>query len=187
MANYFEEFEKTKYRLGGKNHNLTNIFDGFVVKSEIFDRISVFFEYHISEGDTPEIVADKLYGNMSLEWVILHFNKIHDPFFEWPLDYYSLEQHIKTKYGSLENSHQTVKEYRWIVFHKTVDDFGNIHPERSIIVDANTYQGIDAKDRKKISCYEYEVQENERKKVIRVPDSAYIKQLISEKKDVMKK
>lgn len=187
MANYFEEFNRVRYRFGSQNMTLTDIFDGFRVREEIFNKIKVFFEYHVSDGDSPEIVAHKLYGDMSLEWVILHFNKIHDPFFGWPLDQYSLEQHIKTKYGSLENAYKTVVEYQWIVFPKTVDDFGNHHNERIILVDSETYYTLDVKDRREITAYEYEVRENEKRKTIKVPDARYIKQLISEKQRVMQK
>ncbi|QIG65731.1 baseplate wedge protein [Ochrobactrum phage vB_OspM_OC] len=184
MATYFEEFPKVSYKLEKSTITLTNIFEAFKVKSDVFAKIQIFFEYHIQDGETPEIVAHKLYGDISLEWIILMFNKIHDPYFDWPMSYSVFEKYLATKYGSIEQSTQQTHHYEWIVFKKTYNDYGEVIPEKVIIVDEKTYLGLDASDRREIKCYDYEVALNEKRRSINVPDSRYITQLIAEKQRV---
>ena len=37
----------------------------------------------MQDSDTPEIIADKYYGNVEYHWVVLLFNNIIDPQFEY--------------------------------------------------------------------------------------------------------
>jgi len=56
-------------------------------------------EYDIGDDETPEILADKLYGDPTLHWVILISNEILDPRWDWPLPVQSLQNFIINKYG----------------------------------------------------------------------------------------
>lgn len=56
-------------------------------------------EYDIQDGDTPEIVADKIYNSPDYHWVILIANEIIDPRFDWPLSTDALRSYITDKYG----------------------------------------------------------------------------------------
>lgn len=56
-------------------------------------------EYDVIDGDTPEIIADKLYNNPEYHWTILIANEIIDPRYDWPLDVRSLQNYISSKYG----------------------------------------------------------------------------------------
>ena len=57
-----------------------------------------FFKYDISDGETPESLAHRMYGSPEYHWIILMFNDIIDPLFEWPLESRKFEKHIKKKY-----------------------------------------------------------------------------------------
>lgn len=57
-----------------------------------------FLVYNIQDGETPEILADRLYDEASYSWIVLMFNDIINVFEQWPLDYQSLMTYIKEKY-----------------------------------------------------------------------------------------
>jgi hypothetical protein len=87
MANYFSYFPATIHdaKQDGTLVAVTNILKRFIVKDAIADRIDIFYEYNIEDGDRPDVVADKFYADSNYAWVILIYNKIIDPFYEWPL------------------------------------------------------------------------------------------------------
>lgn len=184
MATYFKEFPKTTYKLEDTKIQVTNIFERFKVKETVFDKISIFFEYHVQDGDTPEIVAHKLYGDVTLEWVILLFNKIHDPYFEWVMDSLTFDKHIRSKYGSIEAATQLTERYEWIVSKRKIDPFEETIPEKVVIVDEKTFLNLDASDRREVKAYDHELAMNEKRRRLLIPDERYISQLIAEKEKV---
>jgi hypothetical protein len=50
------------------------------------------------EGERPDTLAHKIYGKSDLHWVILLFNEIIDPYYEWPLTTSELDSYIAYKY-----------------------------------------------------------------------------------------
>jgi hypothetical protein len=84
---------------------------------ELKNNSSFFDQYDIKDGETPEIVASRWYGNPELHWVILLTNDIIDPRFDWPLDYYNLIEYCKGKYGTdnIYKLHHYVNRQEYIV------------------------------------------------------------------------
>ena len=102
MARYFNYFPKTLYTLDKKKSALdtvTNITARFSFEESLKDNSTVFYTYDLKEGDTPEIVASKYYGNPEKHWIILLFNNIIDAQFDWPLDGRSLNEFVDRKYS----------------------------------------------------------------------------------------
>lgn len=62
--------------------------------------VPIFMDYLIKDWEAPEEIAHKLYGSCDYEWVILLANNIINPYTDWLLTNYELEQYIKNKYGS---------------------------------------------------------------------------------------
>jgi len=58
-----------------------------------------YIDYIISDQDTPEIIAYKLYGDSSLSWIILWLNNRIDPFYDWPLAQQAFDDYLDNKYG----------------------------------------------------------------------------------------
>ena len=57
-----------------------------------------FRNYTIKESDTPESIADQLYGSSEYHWVLLMFNDILNPLFEWPLTRSKFTKTLEKKY-----------------------------------------------------------------------------------------
>ena len=88
---------------------ITNIDDMTIVQARnimvrakfsnyIKDNDSLFEDYLISDGERPETLAHKVYGRSDLHWMILLFNEMIDPYYDWPLSQKELDNQINYKY-----------------------------------------------------------------------------------------
>lgn len=104
---YFENFPLTYYSLDDIKsvQVVTNILLRVVFNDSIKNNLSLFDEYDIREGDTPEIVADLFYNNPQFHWIILHMNDILDPRFDWPLTSNNLIKYCQNKYANIYATH----------------------------------------------------------------------------------
>jgi hypothetical protein len=113
MANYFEKFPQTVYSLTDNNtvDSVLNITTRVNFNKALKDNVAAYYEYSIEEGDTPEIVAHKVYGSASKHWVVLMFNDIVDPQYDWPLSYATLNEYIRNKYADNATAPDTGLEW----------------------------------------------------------------------------
>ncbi len=188
MSNYFSYFPTTEHDLtnNGQKVELTNILRRFKVKSSVKERVDVYHEYEIQSGDRPDTIAEKYYGSSAYAWLVLHFNDIIDPVFEWPLFHYDFEQYIKGKYGSIPTSQATVHEYRQILNEAKVLNNGTRIPKRWVVVDLTTYSTLVDADKELITKYDYEVEKNEVKRKVKLLDKKYLMQVQEEVKDILR-
>jgi hypothetical protein len=86
---YFGNFPNLAYpividgktvRINAKNITVRAKFLDYVKTSQVSYR-----DYTIKDGDRPDTLSYRLYGRSDLHWVILIFNEILNPFFDWPL------------------------------------------------------------------------------------------------------
>jgi hypothetical protein len=104
---YFQKFPTTFYSLDDRQsvQLITNLLLRVIVSQELKDNFSAYDEYDVQDGDTPEILAYKFYGDANLHWIILHVNEVLDPRFEWPLSTFNLQNFVDGKYTSLDGIH----------------------------------------------------------------------------------
>jgi hypothetical protein len=100
MANYFSKFPKVYHSFDGFNSSqfITNLLTRFTFEQSFKTNTAAFYEYDVREGDTPEIVASKIYSSPERHWIVLLMNEIVDPQFDWPLQYETLTRFIDAKY-----------------------------------------------------------------------------------------
>ena len=84
---YFSNFPVIPYDSQGDGNlkDVTNLLRRVVVRTKIEENTSVFDTYDVKEGETPEMIAHKLYGDINLHWVVLLFNKVKDRYHDWPM------------------------------------------------------------------------------------------------------
>lgn len=182
MSKYFRFFPDVKHDLTfeGKSVLLTNILKRFKFHESLKKTIGVFYEYDIQDGERPDTIAAKYYGDPGYGWVVLLFNDKYDPIFDWPLFGYDFDQYIKGKYGSLSEAQAQVHEYRQILNQKETQVDGTIKQEKYIVVDQTTYNSLNGAYRKLVNKYEWEIEENERKRKIKILDKKYLPQIRDE-------
>ncbi len=78
---YFKNIPLTFFTLdNGKSAQLvTSIFYRALIDDRVKSNFSLYDEYDVVDGETPEIIADRFYNNSQLHWVILMYNDIIDP------------------------------------------------------------------------------------------------------------
>ena len=104
---YFKSFPYTFYSLDDTStvQVVTNITTRVTLSEEVKTNLGLFDEYDVKDGETPELVADRFYNNPELHWIVLHYNEIIDPRFDWPLDTNNLNRYVTSKYANLNAVH----------------------------------------------------------------------------------
>ncbi len=97
---FFKNFPLVRYDINkdGNRKVAIDVLKRVVFRGDITDQTSLFSEYTIEDGETPEIVSDKFFGTSNLHWVILLMNEIIDPYFQWPMGENSLNDYVDKKY-----------------------------------------------------------------------------------------
>ena len=146
---YFNEFPNIYYsfKINGKDKFvlIKDITQNVRIRKEILANITLYDEYDIRDGETPEIIAEKIYGSPLYHWVVMLCNERYDYINDFPLPTYELEQHVIQKYGA-------GNEYK---VHHYIDSNGNI-------VDSTNPQATS------VSNYQFEDNENEKKRRIKL-------------------
>ena len=79
---------------------LTNLMVRTEIIPSLLNNPLLFYSYDIQDGDTPEIIADKYYGDSYRYWIVLFANQIIDPQWNWPMNQNLFNDYILDKYKS---------------------------------------------------------------------------------------
>ena len=215
MAKYFNYFPKTLYTANNSSAGLdtvTNIIARFGFESTLKENSSAFYKYDIKDGDTPEIIASKYYENSERHWIVLMFNDIFDPQFDWPLRDRVLVDYIDAKYtanGAANTTIQTglswamspnnIQDYYKVITRTNIDDIKIIE---KLQLDANTYANTattniiynlqdgsiitEVVTKETQSYYQYEVAVNDSKRTIKLLKPEFVTAVEKEFKRVIK-
>ena len=104
---YFNQFPGIDYDLKGDGNRtiVTDIFRRVKARSKIIDNVSAFDKYDVQEGEKPEDIAYKMYGDSDYFWIITLVNNIVNRYYDWPLDEYVFQQYVKDKYDNAAGIH----------------------------------------------------------------------------------
>ena len=209
MSKYFNYFPKTLYTTDDINAgSVTNLISRFSFEKSFKDSTSVSYEYDIQDSDTPEIIADKFYDDSERHWIVLMFNDITDPQFDWPMDYKTLISFIDEKYSASANVGQSgsnwaksnthsyyKKETRTTISTNTItvnkievdaNTYANIASSSSTVTLADGYVITIAVSKESQSYYDYEMELNELKRKIKLLKPEFVPPIESEFRRVIK-
>jgi hypothetical protein len=102
---YFSNFQKIFYDFPTKEnqentlHILTDITANVRVRKQILENITLYDEYDILDGETPELIAEKIYGNPEYHWIIMLVNQRYDYIRDFPMSVGELYDYVVDKYG----------------------------------------------------------------------------------------
>ena len=77
-----------------------NIFKRAKLRDDVEQALTAFNYYQIEDGMRPDMVAQKLYDDPELDWVVLTSNNITNIRDQWPLSNNDLHDYMLEKYGS---------------------------------------------------------------------------------------
>ena len=102
---YFNAFPKIYYDFPNYSGDdtflqvLTDITANVRIRKQVLEDITLYDEYDMKEGETPEIIAEKYYGNPEYHWIILLANQRYDYISDFPLTSAELYEHTVNTYG----------------------------------------------------------------------------------------
>ena len=132
----------------------------------------VFDNYDVVDGEKPEDVAYKWFGDAQLHWVILLTNNITDRYYQWPMNQPQFAEFLTDKYGA--GNEDAVHHYE--VTQDSGRTSGQGPNDYSYLVEVNS----DTDNASSISNREYEEREQDKLRTIRLLDKKYIGAFIEE-------
>ena len=109
---YFENFPLIIYdSVGDGNFKVvTNLLKRVALRSNVRANTLLYDTYDVKEGETPEMIADKLYGDSNLHWVVLYVNGITDRYHQWPMSTPQFLAFLNDKYDNHINPRTGVEQ-----------------------------------------------------------------------------
>ena len=217
---YFNELPNIAYQspLSHKNSSadyivVKNLFRRTKLADYIRNAASVFDKFIIGEGDRPDTVAEALYGDARLDYVVVLVAGITNINHQWPLQDYQVYDYALSKYGDEETMSQ-IRHYE--TFEIRDEQNRQILPP-NLIVDANFkidgtihkypnttrytlrsqagFTQLDNKDEftvaddniaRAVTNLEFEHTENEKKREIDVLKNGYLGTFINDLRDIVR-
>ena len=217
---YFSELPNIVYQspLLHKNSSsdyivIKNIFRRVKMAEYVKNAAAVFDKFIIGEGDRPDTVAEALYGDSRLDYVVILVAGITNINHQWPLQDYQVYDYALSKYGD-ETTMNEIHHYE--TFEIRDEQNHQILPP-NLIVDANFkidgtihkypntttytlrsqagYTQLDDKDEftvatdniaRAVTNLEFEHNENEKKREIDTLKNGYLNTFLNDLRDIVR-
>ena len=166
---YFANFPLIVYdSVGDGNFKIvTNLLKRVALRTKVRTNTLFFDTYDVKEGETPEMIADKLYGDSTLHWIVLYVNNITDRYHQWPLTSGQFNAFIADKYSNIDAVH-----------HYEVSQTSG---DTSVKIDIGTdTTGYSESDLTTVTNREFEEDRQDTLRKIRLLDPAYVPQFVEE-------
>jgi len=154
---------------------LPNILRRVKLRSGLRSSAFLFDKYDVKDGERPEDVAFKWFGDAELHWVILMTNNITDRYYQWPLSQPQFQEHIADKYGA--GNEDAVHHYE-----KTQDSGPTSSRDNSHLVECNE----DDDNPAIITNRQYEQRKQDEYRQIQLLDKRFLGAFVDEFEDLIK-
>jgi len=174
---YFDRFPLMAYDMKGNQQYklLPNILRRVKLRSGLRSSAFLFDKYDVKDGERPEDVAFKWFGDAELHWVILMTNNITDRYYQWPLSQPQFQEHIADKYGA--GNEDAVHHYE-----KTQDSGPTSSRDNSHLVECNE----DDENPAIITNRQYEQRKQDEYRQIQLLDKRFLGAFVDEFEDLIK-
>ena len=173
---FFSKFNKIDY-LGKQAVNITQ---SVILKYKTMYNTTLWQFHTVVEGETPETIADKYYGNATDHWVILLVNNIVDPYFDWVLSNRELVAMVESSYGA-----NMVDKVHHLVDLTTKKQVDQATTRNYVTDDGIVFKALPA-NYSPVSNLEYENALNDAKRDIKILSPRYLQDFKNQFEDQMK-
>ena len=171
---YFNSFPIIPYDSKGdlQFKDVTNLLRRVGMRTKLKTNTFLYDTYNVKEGETPEMIAHKLYGDSQLHWIILLVNEITDRYHQWPMSGMQFLDYLNDKYSNPDGIHH----------YETTQTSGDtkVKIEVENDVDEDAYTGLTP-----ITNREYEENEQDKRRQIRLVDPSFVEQFVDEFKKLI--
>ena len=190
---YFRELPNLNYQSTSSDRSssedyvvVKNIFRRAKLRDDLKYNFTSLVDYYIRDGIRPDQVADSVYGDPELDWVVLTSANIINVRDEWPLDSYEIYNYSLNKYGKDLNQirHYETTEVKdssdrlILPKGKVVDSGFTIPDPSSPTATLNPVAGV--------TNYEYETKLNDEKRSIYIITPEYLQVFLNDMRDIMR-
>ena len=151
---------------------VTNLLKRVALRSKVRSNVLLYDTYDVKEGETPEMIADKLYGDSNMHWIVMYVNGITDRYHQWPLTTPQFLSFINDKYSNPDGTHH----------YEITQTSGDTKVTIDIGSDNTSHS-----DATLITNREYEENRQDTLRKIRLLDPSYVDQFVDEFKNLIGK
>jgi len=190
---YFRELPDLFYQSPLKTRNssteyvrVKNLFRRVKLRDDLQNVFTLFNKYQIKQGERPETVAERLYGDVTYDWVVLLTAGIVNVRDQWPLSDYELYKYAENKYGN------DLNRIRFYETTEVKDSSGRLILPKGKVVDSNfSIPNPDTPTANLnpvggITNYEYEVRLNDQKRQVYLLKPGYLQLYLNDMRRIMR-
>ena len=148
MSSFFDKFPIIRYQITGVKYSsfqsIRNLLFRTAVIREALTNSSSYMRYIIRDGDTPEILASKIYGDPQAHWMILYANDMIDAQYDWPMTSTVFPKYMADKYRSMaeEDIGPGLQDYEVIAWTQDTTNIPSYHHYEKVIKRENQSEQI---------------------------------------------
>jgi len=169
---YFSQFPVIVYDSvgAGEYKIVTHLLKRIALHSKAKSVSALYDTYDVRNGETPEMIAHKYYGDAEYHWVILMVNNITDRYHQWPMNNRQFLAHIDERYDNIDATHH------YEIYQSSGDTTVKINiGSTNIDTDGNTIS-----DAVQVINREYEEAKQDEIRKIRLLEPQYLDQFVEE-------
>jgi len=175
---YFNSMPKIYYDSAGTGQPkiVTNLMRRVGLRSKVKTNTMLFDTYNVREGETPEIIAHKMYGDPELHWIVMLVNNIIDRYHDWPMSGAQFNSYLNQKYVDADGNPNTDGVHHYEINQTSGDTKTTIE-----VTDLTNYPNALT-----VTNFEYEQLRQDKIREIRLLDPRYKDLFIDEYQNLMK-
>ena len=164
---YFENFPVIQFASvkGVEPKIVTNLLRRVALRAKVKENTMMFDTYDVIEGETPEMIAHKLYGDAELHWIVCMTNDIVNRFHDWPMNTNQFLSYVRDKYDNPNAVHHY--------------EISQTSGDTTLKIDVGT-SNADYPTATAVTNLEFEEEEQNKKRQIRLLDPIYVPQVVEE-------
>lgn len=190
---YFRELPNIQYQNFLEDSNssqdyilMKNIFLRGKLREDLRVNLVNFDRYTIGDGERPDQIAEKLYGNVTYDWIVIVSAGITNVQDEFPLSSQQLYEYVTEKYGV-----EGASDVRYYETVEVKDKLKRLILPAGVAVDQN-FQIPNPDDPalgfltpvRSVSNWDYETEKNDAKREINVLKRSYLNQFVLDMRDL---
>jgi hypothetical protein len=183
---YFQSIPKIPYDSYG-NYDfkiVTNLLRRVALRAKVRTNTLIYDTYDVKNGETPESIAYKLYGDATLHWVVLIVNDITDRYHQWPMSYIQFSKYVTEKYVNTDGTSNVGGVHHYEIAQSSGDTDTKIEVYNNSALytgDTDFYASATT-----VTNYEYEETLQDEKRKIRLLDPRYVERFVDEYVNLMR-
>lgn len=173
---YFQQFPKISYPYEGKmvgdaktqisNIECCDLMVRYRIKTDILLNPLSYYTYFWEDGQRPDQVANIYYGSTEYTWLVMFSGELFDWLHDIPMSERELQAYIEKQYGlTFTQAQSTIHHY--------IDRDGDV-------IDLGTFMTSGDEQARSVSIYEYEHDQNEARRQVKLLSRQYLTQISEE-------